>query len=177
MKIRGIGLFLFFVTLGAAPVLTGALSGAMAAEPSALRLGYCASDFDVCYNACRISNPGLSFSDDQARVACGQTCLQQRYRCEGRVGAVPAPHQPVPPRMAAPTPAAPVTAPSTEAPRLAQPRSLSVRQAPAATAGDAPDSSSAGQPAARAEPQKKESGIWKWIKPRERKESVIPGKF
>jgi hypothetical protein len=178
MKIRGIGLFLVLVTLGAASV--------PAAEPSALRLGYCASDFDVCYNACRISNPGVSFSDDRARVACGQTCLQQRSRCEGRAGAVPPPHQPAAPVHAAPTSRpghpAPVASPPTEAPRLAQPRSLSVRQAPAAAAGDspsaAPDSSpSSGRPAARAGPPKKESGIWGWIKPRERKESVIPGKF
>ena len=65
------GLVIFF---------SAVLMGHAEAGPSALALGYCASDFDVCYTNCRISNPDPSFIGDRARVICGQSCFQQRQQ-------------------------------------------------------------------------------------------------
>ncbi len=200
MKMWGIGFFQA-VFLGAAVTMP---IGALAAGPSALQLGYCASDFDACYNFCRIDNPGASFASDQARVACGQSCLQRRYQCEGRTGMMqPQPQarpQPAAPsRMVAPAPTQqapaqpapsaravsppPAEAAPTEAPRLTTPRPLTVQRAPAAASGadyvpppPAPTTTPSAQPAARAQTQEKETGIWRWFRPRDRKDSIIPGK-
>ncbi|MEQ8196189.1 MAG: hypothetical protein RIB59_17030 [Rhodospirillales bacterium] len=169
MFMRGLGLVSVLLSLAVTP--------ASAQQPSPLRMGYCASDFETCYTACRNTHPGLSFADDRARVACGQACQRQRNRCEGR----------------------PDTAqPSAGGEPQRQYRPMGVQRAPSAAAGDAPvaapqsapspapqsapqsapspASSSSGRPAARAEPPKKDSGFWGWFGPRERRDTIIPGK-
>ncbi len=84
---------------------TMVLSGKAEAGPSALELGYCAADFETCYNGCRIAHPDSSFASDRARVICGQQCFQTRRQCEARAGVVrpaPAPAPIVQPRVQPP---------------------------------------------------------------------------
>ncbi len=136
-------------------ILVSALLGGAALSPtyvgaSALKLGYCASDFDVCYNSCRINHPEASFAGDRARVICGQGCAQNRQQCEVRAGGVvrSAPQQ---------------IAPFPQHVRPAQ----QIRRSTAA-----PSAKSVSQTPTEV----RETGLWGWFKPRERTKSIIPGK-
>ncbi|MEL0106810.1 MAG: hypothetical protein VW802_07690 [Rhodospirillaceae bacterium] len=171
----------------------GGSIGSVQAQPSALTLGYCASDFDVCYNSCRISHPEPSFAADRARVICGQNCFKQRQQCEARAGgvvrAVPQPIEPLSApqaqqpqqRQAAPA-TTPAAAPRRDDLRRAYPRPGTVQQAPAGVAGSAPVQAKRQQAPVtssrvpQAETTEKESGFLGWFKRPEKKKSVIPGK-
>ena len=133
-----------------------ALAPSSAASP-ALELGYCGSDFDVCYNSCRINHPEASFAGDRARVICGQGCIQKRRQCEAKAsgvvggvgGAVQRAPQPIAPLPTAPQQIKPVAKPNT------------VPQAPTASRA----------------PAERESSSWlDWFKPRERTRTLIPGR-
>lgn len=94
---KHLGLVILFSTF----ISANAILSVYAASPS-LELGYCGSDFDVCYNSCRNNHPEASFTGDRARVICGQGCYQKRQQCEARVGGVvqraPQSIAPLPPR-------------------------------------------------------------------------------
>ena len=175
------GLVIFF---------SAVLMGHAEAGPSALALGYCASDFDVCYTNCRISNPDPSFIGDRARVICGQSCFQQRQQCEARAGGMV---------RSAPSPIAPLPSGAQPVPQQARParqpapipgcyaRPGTVQRAPVGAAGSAPppgyapaktesrtQTKTQTKPEAKAE--QRESGILGWFKRPDRTRSIIPGK-
>ena len=165
------------------------------AGPSALALGYCGSDFDVCYNFCRINHPEGSFAGDRARVICGLSCFQKRQQCEARAGGIvrsaPQPIAPLPQRpQAVPQQARPGSSPQSVTPGYYS-RPGTIQRAPAGVAGSgaAPVSSpptsrasaitqATSKTQAKTQPktEKKKSGFLGWFNRPTRTKSVIPGK-